>query len=77
MATSHKLTCVVKTHVPDYADEALNAKARSVGCVAAEYTRDLVYMDLFGVTFGEHVANSRRSVMGFKGRATGQLGADE
>ena len=77
MAISHKLTCVVKTHVPDYLEDAINAKARSAGCIPAEYVRDLLAMDALGVTFGEHVANSRRAVMGFQARAASQLGSDE
>lgn len=72
MTTSHKLTAVAKTHITDDAELILSAKAHSAGCVAAEYLRDLIYMDLYGMTFGEHVANSRRSVMGFKAPATAQ-----
>lgn len=75
MHTSHKLTDVVKTTTPDYAKDDLAAKAHRAGCNPADYLRDLVYMDLYGVTFGEHVANSRRSVMGFQGRAVEQLRA--
>lgn len=64
MATKHALTATCKTQVPDYADDALRAKAHSIGCQTAEYLRDIVFMDLYGMTFGEHVADSRKSVMG-------------
>ena len=77
MATSHKLTCTVKTHLTDYLEDGLNSKAHAAGCGASEYLRDLVCMDIEGVTFGEHVANSRRSVMGFKGPAQAHLGGAE
>ena len=66
MSASHKKTEVIKTTGPDYLKDGLEAKARKAGCDAAEYLRDLVAMDVLGVTFGEHVANSRRSVMGFQ-----------
>ena len=69
MATKHALTATAKTLVPDYADDALRAKAHSIGCHTADYLRDLIFMDLFEQTFGEHVANSRRAVMGVKGFA--------
>jgi len=77
MAVSHKLTEVAKTHIPEYADIALGAKAHGVGCISAEYLRDLIFMDLYGVTYCEHVANSRRAIMGCKGPATAQLRAVE
>ena len=66
MSPSHKKTEVLKTHGPDYLKDALEAKARQAGCNSAEYLLDLIAVDVLGVTFGEHVANSRRSVMGFQ-----------
>lgn len=66
MTTHHALTAVAKAQVPAYADDDLRAKAHAVGCQTAEYLRDIIFMDLYGQTFGEHVANDRRSVMGCK-----------
>jgi hypothetical protein len=75
MAVSYKCTEVAKTTVPFEAKDALAAKAHLAGCDAAEYLRDLIYMDLHGCTFGEHVANHRRAVIGKQGPALAQLRA--
>ena len=77
MHIQHKLLLIVKTTTPDYAKEALALKAHQAGCTPADYLRDLVFMDLYGETFGEHVANSRRSVLGFKASDAVQLRACE
>jgi len=75
MSRTHSPTVVEKTTVPDYAADDLLVKSCRAGCRKAEYLRDLIYMDLYGETFGEHVANSRRSIMGFKGPLVDQVGA--
>ena len=75
MSTSFKKTEVVKTTVCEEAFDALNVKARIAACDRSEYIRDLIYMDLYGMTYGEHVANHRRSVLGVQGTAQARTGA--
>jgi hypothetical protein len=75
MATSFKKSEVVKTTVCEEVFDALNSKARVAGCDRSEYIRDLIYMDLYGMTFGEHVANHRRSVLGPQGTPQAHQGA--
>jgi len=71
--TSFKCTEVAKTTVPFDLKDALTAKAHLAGCDNSEYLRDLICMDVHGVTWGEHVANHRRSVLGKQGFAGAQL----
>ena len=77
MATSFKCTDTAKTCLPYELKEALAAKAHAAGCDAAEYLRDLICMDLVGMTFGEHVANSRRQIIGFKARNAAKSSTNE
>ena len=77
MLPSFKCTDVCKTTVPWELKEGLQAKAHMAGTDASEYLRDLICMDLFGGTWGEHVANHRRSVIGRQGAALGQARASE
>jgi hypothetical protein len=77
MATPHSLTSTAKTQVPSYADDGLRAKAHAVGCQTAEYLRDIIFMDLYGQTFGEHVANDRKSVMGCQAHKKADGSADK
>jgi hypothetical protein len=65
--TSFKCTEVSKTTLTYDLKEALTTKAHLAGCDNSEYLRDLICMDLLGVTWGEHVANHRRSVLGKQG----------
>lgn len=55
--------------------EALKTEAHEAGCDFAEYLRDLIYMAKTGMTFGEHVANHRRSVLAAKGPDNGEVRA--
>ena len=73
MATSFKCTDEAKTHIPYDMKERLRHKAHEAGCDFSEYLRDLIYMAEHGLTFGEHVANHRRAVLGGKGQAVGQI----
>ena len=61
------LTDTLKTVVPEDMATEFRRRANRAGCTVGELLRDLVCQSLQGVTFGEHVANSRRAVMGFKG----------
>lgn len=63
---SFKPTEVVKCLVPYDFKERLEAKAHRAGCNLSEYMRDVLYLDVDGETFGEHVADHRRSVIGRK-----------
>jgi hypothetical protein len=73
--TSFKCTESAKTTVPHELKEALTTKAHMAGCDNSEYLRDLICMDVHGVTWGEHVANHRRSVLGKQGPQLAQLRA--
>ena len=72
MAAYFKCNTEAKTHVPEDMKERLRQKAHEAGCDFSEYLRDVIYMAEFGLTFGEHVANHRRSVLACKGQAMGQ-----
>ena len=71
MAISHKCSEEAKTSIPYDMKEELKAEAHEAGCDFAEYLRDMIYMWRKGMTFGEHVANHRRSVMTVKGPING------
>lgn len=71
--TGFKCTEVAKTTVPYDLKEALTSKAHMAGCDNSEYLRDLICMDVHGVTWGEHVANHRRSVLGKQGTQLAQV----
>lgn len=73
--TSFKCTEVAKTTVPFDLKDALTAKAHLAGCDNADYLRDLICMDVHGVTWGELVANHRRSVLGKQGTPVAQVRA--
>ena len=73
--TSFKCTETAKTTVPYDLKEALTSKAHLAGCDNSEYLRDLICMDVHGVTWGEHVANHRRSVLGKQALQLDQLRA--
>ncbi len=75
MVQSFKCTEPAKTHIPFEAKEGLSTKAHLAGCSDGEYLRDLIYMDLHGVTYGEYVANHRRQVFGKQGEALAHLRA--
>lgn len=71
--TGFKCTEVAKTTVPYDLKDALTTKAHLAGCDNSEYLRDLICMDIHGVTWGELVANHRRSVLGKQGSQLAQL----
>ena len=77
MATSHKCSEEAKTSIPYEMKEELKAAAHEAGCDFAELLRDIIYMARKGATFGEHVANHRRSVLALKGPANGETGASK
>lgn len=63
MATSFKCTEEAKTHVPEDMRLELEADAHAAGCTFGEALRDLIYLAKKGMTYGEHVANHRRTVL--------------
>ena len=71
--TCFKCTEVAKTTVPFDLKDALTSKAHLAGCDNSEYLRDLICMDVHGVTWGEFVAKHRRSVLGKQGSTVDQL----
>ena len=74
---SFKCTEVLKTTLPFEIKDELTSKAHLAGCDNSEYLRDLVCMDIYGMTWGEHVANHRRSVLGKQGTALVHFRASE
>jgi hypothetical protein len=75
MSISFKCTEPAKTTVPFDFKELLAQKAHLAGCTDSEYLRDLICMDLHGKTFGELVAEHRRSVIGRQAHELVQLRA--
>ena len=55
--------------------EELKADADRAGCDFAEYLRDIIYMAKKGMTYGEHIANHRRSVLSGKEISNVETGA--
>jgi len=74
MATGYKCTEEAKTHIPEDMRAELEALANAGGYTFGEMLRDLIYLARKGVTYGEHVANHRRSVLTGTGQAQGNKG---
>jgi hypothetical protein len=72
---SHKLTDKVTTHLPEYLAETLRQLANQASCSEAELLRDMICLSLCGLTWGEHVANSRRSILKVEGATPAQTSA--
>lgn len=68
---SFKCTEEAKTHIPEEMRLELEAVAHELGCSFAEMLRDYIYLARRGETFGEHVANHRRAVLGGQGQTRG------
>ena len=66
-----------KTDVPYEMREELDAAAIEAGCTDAELLRDIIYLARRGMTYGEHVANHRRSVLAVKALSNVEMGASE
>lgn len=77
MATSFKCTEEAKTHLPEDMRVELEQDAHAAGCTFSEALRDLIYLTKKGVTYGEHVANHRRTVLLGTGQAQGHKKAAE
>ena len=72
---SHKLTDKVTTHLPEYLADTLRQLANQASCSEAELLRDMICLSLCGMTWGEHVANSRRSILKVEGADKAQSSA--
>lgn len=57
--------------------EELERDASAAGCTFAELLRDMIYLTKKGVTYGEHVANHRRTVLLGTGQQQGHKVANE
>ena len=68
---SHKLTDKVSTHLPEYLADLLRQLSTRASCSEAELLRDMICLNLCGMTWGEHVANSRRSILKVEGAPQG------
>lgn len=77
MPISFKCTEEAKTHLPEDMRVELEQDAHAAGCTFSEALRDLIYLTKKGVTYGEHVANHRRSVLIGTGHTKGNKGANE
>lgn len=73
---SHKLTDKVTTHLPEYLADMLRQLAYQASCSEAELLRDMICLSLCGMTWGEHVANSRRSILKVEGATQAQQRAE-
>lgn len=72
-AVSNKLTDKVTTHLPEYLADQLRQLATQASCSEAELLRDMICLNLCGMTWGEHVANSRRQILRGQGALKAQF----
>lgn len=68
---SFKCLAEAKTHIPEDMRLELMGVAHMLGCTLGEVLRDIIYINRRGETFGEHVANHRRSILEGKGPSQG------
>lgn len=62
-----KLTESLKTLLDEETALRFQRRACAAGCTAAELLRDMVFVLEHGMTFGEHVAESRRRALRCEG----------
>ena len=72
-----KLTESLKTLLDEDTALRFQRRACAAGCTAAELLRDMVFHLEYGVTFGEHVAQSRRHALSREGSIAALTKADE
>lgn len=72
---SMKLTQELSTHVDDSMAEQFRRRAADAGCTVSDLLRDLITLQLLGVTYGEHVAQIRRSALAGPAPSMGQVRA--
>lgn len=72
-----KLTESLKTLLDEDTALRFQRRACAAGCTAAELLRDMVFHLEYGMTFGEHVAESRRRALSREGSTSTLTKADE
>lgn len=72
-----KLTEEAKTTLTESMHEHLAQLAREARCSPSDLLRDAVFLVFSGVTYSDHVANDRRSVMKLEGRKLADRRATE
>lgn len=72
-----KLTESLKTLLDEDTALRFQRRACAAGCTAAELLRDMVFHLEYGMTFGEHVAESRRRALSREGSIPTLPKADE
>jgi hypothetical protein len=60
---SMKLSFELSTHVDELLAEQFRRRAADAGCTVSDLLRDLITLQIYGVTYGEHVAQIRRSAL--------------
>ena len=60
---SDKCTERLSANVPEELATAWRIRARHAGCTPSELLRDLICMNLLGMTWGEHVTKDRREAL--------------
>jgi hypothetical protein len=66
-----KLTESIRVHLDDATAEAFRQRARRAGCQPGELLRDIICLQEWGRTWGEHVAHHRRRTLGQEGSIEG------
>lgn len=66
-----KLTESIRVHLDDATAEAFRQRARRAGCQPGELLRDIICLQEWGRTWGEHVAHHRRATLGMEGSSAG------
>lgn len=71
-----KLTESLKVNLDEETCLMFQRRSARAGCSASELLRDLICELEWGVTWGEHVAQSRRAALNREGSSTGQSQVD-
>ena len=72
-----KRTEEAKTLVTPQMHDLLAEKARTARCTPSDLLHDALYLVMTGMTYADHVANDRRSVLMLEGRLLGERRATE
>lgn len=67
-----KLTESLRVHLDEATAEAFRQRARRAGCAPGELLRDIICLQEWGRTWGEHVAHHRRATLSGEGSNAGQ-----
>lgn len=70
-----KLTESIRVHLDEATAEAFRQRARRAGCAPGELLRDIICLQEWGRTWGEHVAHHRRATLAGEG-LNGGLASD-